>query len=139
MKPKVSIVQCNTYNEAEVEASLTKLLESLGELPPFVKPGQKVLIKPNALLGETPEHAVTTHPAVIGAVVRAVVKAVVQAGATAWVGDSPGNAHSNVAQTMKKTGIKAAAEDNGNQLVYFQQDGVVELASPSGNKRMPKL
>lgn len=87
----------------------------------FVRPGQKVLIKPNALLGETPEHAVTTHPALISAVVKEVIKA----GGIALVGDSPGNAYANVAATMEKTGIKKAVETAGGQLIYFQQAGVV--------------
>jgi uncharacterized protein (DUF362 family)/NAD-dependent dihydropyrimidine dehydrogenase PreA subunit len=70
-----------------------------------------------------------------------VVKAVVAIGATAWVGDSPGNAHSNVAKTMKKTGIMQAAEENGGQLVFFQQDGVVEVkgSSPKLPIRISKL
>ncbi|MFA4843597.1 MAG: DUF362 domain-containing protein [Candidatus Margulisiibacteriota bacterium] len=133
--PKVSLTRCATYNQPEVDAALQQLLEPLGGMAKFVRPGQKVLIKPNALLGETPEHAVTTHPAVIGAVVKAVVKA----GGIALVGDSPGNAHSNVHLTMEKTGFKVAAESNGGQLVYFQHEGVVELPSPSHSLKMPSI
>ncbi len=132
---QVSLTQCDSYEPTEITSSLKKCLDQLGGLGQFVKPGQTVLIKPNALLGETPDHAVTTHPALI----KAVVKAVVKAGGIAWVGDSPGNAHSNVSQTMEETGIKAAAEQAGGQLVYFQQDGVSELSSPSHNARMPRL
>ena len=133
--PKVAITKCASYNQDEVDAALQQLLEPLGGMAKFVKPGQRVLIKPNALLGETPDHAVTTHPAVISAVVKAVVKA----GGTALVGDSPGNAHSNVAQTMEKTGIRAAAEENGGQLIYFQQGGVADLPSPSHSLKMPSI
>jgi uncharacterized protein (DUF362 family)/Pyruvate/2-oxoacid:ferredoxin oxidoreductase delta subunit len=101
----------------------------------FVKPGQKVLIKPNALLGQTPDHAVTTHPAVIAAVIKAVKKA----GGIALVGDSPGNAHSNVPETMEKTGIKQAVKEAGGIMVYFQHEGIVPVPSPSGNRRLPLL
>ena len=131
MGTKVSIVRCDSYDQID----LTALLAPLGGISQFVKPGQKVLIKPNALLGETPEHAVTTHPGVISAVVRAVVKA----GGIALVGDSPGNSHSNVHLTMEKTGFRAAAEDNGGQIVYFQQEGVAELPSPSHSAKMPTI
>jgi uncharacterized protein (DUF362 family)/Pyruvate/2-oxoacid:ferredoxin oxidoreductase delta subunit len=101
----------------------------------FVKPGQKVLIKPNALLGKTPDHAVTTHPALIAAVIREVKKA----GGIALVGDSPGNISNNVPLTMEQTGIKQAVKEAGGILIYFQQEGVVGVPSPSGNKRLSTL
>jgi uncharacterized protein (DUF362 family)/NAD-dependent dihydropyrimidine dehydrogenase PreA subunit len=98
----------------------------------FVKPGQKILIKPNCLMGSSPEAAVTTHPSVISA----VVKEVIRAGAAALVGDSPGNAYTNIAKTMEETGIKKAVEEAGGKMIYFQQEGVVEVKSPS-NKTIP--
>jgi len=128
---KVSIIKCANYDQLNLEP----LLAPLGGIQAFVKPGQKVLIKPNALLGKTPDHAVTTHPALIAAVIREVKKA----GGIALVGDSPGNAHSNVQQTMEQTGIKQAVKEAGGILIYFQQEGVVEVKSPSGNKRLPTL
>jgi uncharacterized protein (DUF362 family)/NAD-dependent dihydropyrimidine dehydrogenase PreA subunit len=131
MAVKVVLAPCPNYDQENIDVAIGQGLESLGGFSTFVKPGQKVLIKPNALLGETPEHAVTTHPAIIAA----VVKAVVALGATAWVGDSPGNVHSNVAKTMEKTGLLQATEENGGRLVYFQQDGVVEIKA--SNPKLP--
>jgi uncharacterized protein (DUF362 family)/Pyruvate/2-oxoacid:ferredoxin oxidoreductase delta subunit len=132
---KVSITRCPDYNHLTIEQSIHQCLAPLGGIQAFVKPGQKVLIKPNALLGKTPDHAVTTHPALIAAVIREVKKA----GGIALVGDSPGNAHSNVQQTMELTGFKQAAKEAGGILIYFQQQGVVEVKSPSGNRRLPVL
>lgn len=131
MATKVSITRCPDYSRID----LGQLLAPLGGIQAFVKPGQKVLIKPNALLGKTPDDAVTTHPALIAAVIREVKKA----GGIALVGDSPGNAHSNVPHTMEQTGIKQAAKEAGGILIYFQQQGVVAVPSPSGNKRLPTL
>jgi uncharacterized protein (DUF362 family)/Pyruvate/2-oxoacid:ferredoxin oxidoreductase delta subunit len=135
INPKISVSKCSTYEQPEVEAALRRLLEPLGGIAQFVKPGQTILIKPNALMGASPEHAVTTHPSVISAVVREVIKA----GGKAIVGDSPGNAYANVEKCMIDTGIKPAVEAAGGEMVYFQTEGVVQLMSPSQNPKMPTL
>ncbi len=132
---KVALVPCADYDEARVAAAVRQSFDHLGGLAQFVRPGQTVLIKPNALMGASPDHAVTTHPAVIAAVVRAVIAA----GGLAVVGDSPGNAYANVERTMAETGIKAAAEAAGGVMVYFQNEGVTRLQSPSGSRLMPRL
>lgn len=133
--PTVSLVKCNSYNQTEVEKSLHQALSFLGGIEAFVKPGQKVLIKPNALMGISPDAAVTTHPSVISA----VIKEVITAGGNALVGDSPGNAYTNVAATMEKAGILKAAEESGAKMVYFQEEGIVEVESPSQNKKLNLL
>src|SRR3989344_3630853 len=135
MKPNVSIKKCLEYNQSEVDQAIRQALISLGGISQFVKPGQKVLIKPNALMGSSPEAAVTTHPSVISAVVREVVRA----GGMALVGDSPGNAHANVQKAMETAGIKKAAEEAGGRLVYFQQTGVEQIKSPSGNRKIKMI
>jgi len=132
---KVSLVPCPDYDQGRVDGAVRQSLEALGGLGEFIKPGQTVLIKPNALMGANPNQAVTTHPAVIAAVVRAVVAA----GGLAIVGDSPGNAYANVEKTMVATGIKAAVEAAGGVMVYFQNEGVVRLKSPSGGKHLPVI
>jgi len=48
--------------------------------------GKKVLVKPNILLGATPEKAVTTHPSIVSSTVDFLLKA----GADVTVGDNPG-------------------------------------------------
>ena len=135
MGHRVSVVTCSSYEPALVDEAIHQSLENLGGIAQFVKPGQTILIKPNALMGASPEHAVTTHPAVISAVVREVIKA----GGRALVGDSPGNAYANVEKCMVETGIKPAVEAAGGEMVYFQSAGIVQLKSPSNNPRMPSM
>ncbi|MBN3033729.1 MAG: DUF362 domain-containing protein [Candidatus Saganbacteria bacterium] len=134
-KSRVSLVECSDYDLPSVDTAIQQSFDNLGGLARFVKPGQTVLIKPNALLGASPEHAVTTHPAIISAVIKAVIKA----GAAALVGDSPGNAYANAEKTMSETGIKAAAEAAGGKMVYFQTEGVARLKSPSGGTKLPLI
>lgn len=134
-KSLVSIVECDSYDQSLVETSLEQTLDLIGGLSQFIKPGQKVLIKPNLLASVPPEAAITTHPSII----HAVVKEVVKAGGIALVGDAPGNALSNVPSMLEETGIKRATEEAGGKVVYFQQEGVVDVPNPSGNKRMPSF
>ncbi|OGC12365.1 hypothetical protein A3K48_07935 [candidate division WOR-1 bacterium RIFOXYA12_FULL_52_29] len=135
MATKVSLVKCGSYADTEVAGALRSALAPFGGMAALVKPGQKVLIKPNCLMGEAPEMAVTTHPTLI----FAVVKEVIAAGGIALVGDSPGNAHANVVASMEKAGIKQAAEAAGGALVPFQQGGIVKVKSPSGSSILPEV
>jgi uncharacterized protein (DUF362 family)/NAD-dependent dihydropyrimidine dehydrogenase PreA subunit len=111
---RVSLQQLTGYEPANVSAALLRLLEPLGGMENFVKPGQKVLLKPNLLAGKPPEKAVTTHPEIV----RAVIHLVQQAGGTVSVGDSPGigkpetvAAKSGILQVIEETGVRFAPFD----------------------------
>jgi uncharacterized protein (DUF362 family)/NAD-dependent dihydropyrimidine dehydrogenase PreA subunit len=133
MSSKVSLVRCDTYQQEKVDQALQQAINLLGGFSQFVKPGQKVLIKPNVLMECEPDSAITTHPSLVAA----VVKMVVRAGGIALVGDSPGNALANINQAMEKTGIRSAVEAAGGKIVTLHQDGIVEIKSPSHNRRIP--
>ena len=51
-------------------AATRKAVEALGGMSAFVKPGQKVVIKPNMSFAAGPETAANTHPAVIAEIMR---------------------------------------------------------------------
>ncbi|MCF6266325.1 MAG: DUF362 domain-containing protein [Desulfuromusa sp.] len=111
---RVSLQRLKTYNSTETLVALEKLLQSLGGMPAFVKPGQKVLIKPNLLAGKTPDKAVTTHPEIV----RAVIKLAQKAGGEVSLGDSPGiGSPKNVA---RKSGILAVVEETGCRFAPFE-------------------
>ncbi|MDD1669876.1 MAG: DUF362 domain-containing protein, partial [Methanomicrobiales archaeon] len=86
MSYQVAISRCRNYEPGTVRSGLASCLALLGGIGRFVKPGQRVLVKPNLLARRPPHAAVTTHPAVV----QAVVEAVQEAGAEACIGDSPG-------------------------------------------------
>jgi uncharacterized protein (DUF362 family) len=65
--PVVSITKCETYESDQIRRALDAVLEPLGGIDAFVRPGQRVLLKPNLLMPVRPERAITTHPAVVGA------------------------------------------------------------------------
>jgi uncharacterized protein (DUF362 family) len=60
----LSILKVESYQN-DLADKIEKLLEPLGGLNSFCKPGDRVLLKPNLLMPKTPESAALTHPAVI--------------------------------------------------------------------------
>ncbi|MCE5264334.1 MAG: DUF362 domain-containing protein [Deltaproteobacteria bacterium] len=59
----------------EPAAATRRALEALGGISRFVKPGQRVIIKPNMSFARTPDFAATTHPLVVVAAARACIEA----------------------------------------------------------------
>ena len=82
----VSIVKCADYDRERAFSAIKQAVDLLGGMQTFVKPGERVLIKPNLLKAGLPDAAVTTHPEVV----RSVIRLVREAGGVAMVGDSPG-------------------------------------------------
>ncbi|GMR04325.1 MAG: DUF362 domain-containing protein [Thermodesulfobacteriota bacterium] len=86
MKKKVSISRCAEYDDNAVYEGISGAVALMGGMDRFVRPGERILLKPNLLAAKPPEAAVTTHPSVV----RALIRLVKEAGATPVVGDSPG-------------------------------------------------
>jgi uncharacterized protein (DUF362 family)/Pyruvate/2-oxoacid:ferredoxin oxidoreductase delta subunit len=112
---RVSLLAVPDYGRATVEAGLERLLAPLGGMAAFVRPGQKVLLKPNLLAGKAPQKAVTTHPEVV----RAVIRAAQAAGGTVAVGDSPGIGTPR--QVAERCGILAVIEETGAAFAPFTE------------------
>ncbi|MBI5817895.1 MAG: DUF362 domain-containing protein [Verrucomicrobia bacterium] len=62
----------------DYEALLSKVLEPLGGIAPFVKKGARVVIKPNMSWDRKPEQAANTHPLLV----KAMAKLCISAGAS---------------------------------------------------------
>jgi uncharacterized protein (DUF362 family)/Pyruvate/2-oxoacid:ferredoxin oxidoreductase delta subunit len=138
---KVAAAKCKTYEKSEVTKALADLLEPIGGLGAYVKPGQKVLIKPNLLAPRSPETAVTTHPALITAIAEAIKKQ----GALPFIGDSPGGMGildsgfsilKRIEQLWEITGMKQAADASGATLVNFEKSRFKELELSLGKKKI---
>lgn len=114
-KERVSLQRLTSYDSQKVKNALLALLAPLGGINRFVKPGQKVLLKPNLLAGKPPERAVTTHPALI----RGVAELVQEAGARVWLGDSPGIGSAEA--VARKCGILAVVEELGIEFRPFDK------------------
>ena len=119
---KVSLIKCPSYDRDKVSESVKRAVDLLGGIEAFVKPGTKVLVKPNLLSARLPEEAVDTHPEVV----RAVVRLVKSAGAAALVGDSPGGYGANIEEIFDKSGMRKMAEEEGLELVKFTKSKFVD-------------
>jgi uncharacterized protein (DUF362 family)/Pyruvate/2-oxoacid:ferredoxin oxidoreductase delta subunit len=115
----VSVVGCQTYEPDAVRQAVAAVLAPLGGMGRFVRPGMRVLLKPNLLAAAGPERAITTHPTVV----QAVAELVRDAGGTVLIGDSPGGPGGDGRRVWRGSGVAEVAARTGARLVPF--DGVV--------------
>jgi len=129
MKRSVSISRCSSYKKTVVAESLREVLEPLGGIKAFVKPGDNVLIKINLLRNSEPDKAVTTHPSLV----EALIEEIRSAGGIPSVGDSPGgpNTPKMVKKIVETTGLDDACGRTGTDLIIFDRD-TVKIKCPDG-------
>lgn len=136
MKKKVAIERCPDYDRERLKSALVRILKHLGGIEKFVRPGQKVLLKPNLLRKARPEEAVTTHPALV----KAVVELVQEAGGKAIIGDSPGAALPHTRNTLTKLyracGLEKVAAETGAELALDTSYEIVPFPEGSMVKRI---
>lgn len=75
MTSVVSLLNANSYQLQPLRSNLEVLLEPLGGMHAIVKPGDRVLLKPNLLTGARPTKECTTRPELVYCVAQ-LVKAV---------------------------------------------------------------
>jgi uncharacterized protein (DUF362 family) len=78
-----TVIVRNAAYDDQLQPLVFEMIEKL--IGGKIKPGSRVLIKPNMLSAARPEDAVLTHPQVI----RAAVEYALQKGARVQVSDSP--------------------------------------------------
>ncbi len=61
MQPSVSLIRAPSYERQLLRDALERLLHPLGGMATFVKPGNRVLLKPNLLTGANPGKECTTQ------------------------------------------------------------------------------
>ncbi|WP_017721709.1 DUF362 domain-containing protein [Kamptonema formosum] len=83
--PAVSLIRADSYDLKLLQASLEKLLEPLGGMAAIVKPGDRVLLKPNLLTGARPTKECVTRPELV----CCAAKMVREAGGKPFMGDGP--------------------------------------------------
>lgn len=111
----VSIQPLSDYHPERVRTAIEQVLAPLGGMAAFVRPGQKVLVKPNLLAGKPPEKAVTTHPEIV----RQVILLAQAAGGLISVGDSPGIGQPE--SVARKCGILQVVAATGARFAPFTE------------------
>lgn len=121
---QVYAASCPDYSQAE--GAIRALVEQMGGMGRFVRPGERIVLKANLLRAAPPESAICTHPAVV----EAVSKLVKEAGGTPVICDSPGGALHKEAvlrSLYEKTGMAAAAAAAGAELSMDSSTRTVSL------------
>jgi len=114
----VTAARCADYGFATVQESLRELLDPLGGMQAFVRPGERIALKPNVLAPSGPERAIVTHPVVVAAVAVAVK----EAGAHPVVVESPGvgviHAKPVIERSFRRVGYVEMAKKYGFELSF---------------------
>lgn len=123
-KTKVALVRCDTYEENKVLNAIQAGLDLLGGVSLFAKRYERIVMKPNVLIGTNPENCVTTHPAVF----KAVGGLLAEAGASVYYGDSP--SFGKCEFSVKRAGLKRIGDELGFSLADF--DNGRQVRHPAG-------
>ena len=128
-KSKVALIGCDTYDDEQVYKAVNAGLDLLGGISHFVKPGERIVIKPNVLLGTNPQKCVCTNPSVFKAVGRTLMETTT----SVYYGDS--SAFGKSEANMKRAGLKHVADDLGIKLADFDKGKAVTHRKALLNKR----
>lgn len=130
MKSLVTIRACKEYEPAHVARVLDSVVNDLGGLASFVRPGDRILLKPNMLKSARPEEAVVTHPALV----EAVAAMVLDCRAKPSIGDSPGIG--KLPRVLAKSGYDPFMKKMGIDAAPFTQTTTVEFSEASLFRRL---
>ena len=126
----VALVGCEGYGRERAYEAVKRSVDLIGGLDNFVKPGSRVLLKPNILSPSAPDACIATHPDVM----YAVAKLLVENGCKVIIAESPGAgmiySPTNMRKAYETTGYDIVAKDLGIELsedVSFR-----EVANPEG-------
>ena len=118
------IVRKADYNYNQLKLVFFDMMDTLAG--DQIKPGSRVLIKPNMLSAATPADAVLTHPLII----KAAVEYVIQKGARPQISDSP--AIGSFERIVKVNGMKDALTGLKVDVIPFQDTRQVDIGKPYG-------
>lgn len=134
--PSVSVVKCSKpTTDASVHQAVRGAVSLLGGMSRFVKPSERVLIKPNLVRPSPPP--TTTDPRVI----HAVAEMVAEAGAKPVIGEGTATMTllwregMDSRRVMELTGVEKVAKEVGAELAPFDEKGAaqtVEVDIPDG-------
>lgn len=113
---KVSLIKANSYEVEALTASIESVLAPLGGIAAVVKPGDRVLLKPNLLTGNATGKECVTRPEIV----YCVAQMVREAGGDPFMGDSP--AFGTAKGVAKNSGYLPWLEQLNLPVVEFKGD-----------------
>ncbi|MCL5292957.1 MAG: DUF362 domain-containing protein [Actinobacteria bacterium] len=124
-EPLVAIAR-GTNNAEGITAGVRRAVDLLGGIGSVVKPGDRVLIKPNIVRDYSGETGITTDIRLV----REVVRLVLEAGGRPFIGEACGSLQSRwypgfTGELFKSRGFTGLAREFGIKLVDFDIDNVI--------------
>jgi uncharacterized protein (DUF362 family) len=113
MSATVSLIRAETYEEQALRQAVIEVLAPLGGITAFVKPGQRVLLKPNLLTGARPTKECVTRLELV----KCVAQLVKEVGGQPFFGDSP--AFGSALGVAKNNGYLPMMEEISLPVVEF--------------------
>lgn len=114
MHPRLAII-----HGKDAEKMTRAALDKLGGISRFIKPGEKVLIKPNVGWDRQPEQAANTNPEIVGAVVNLCKEA---KASEIWVTDVSIN---DPYRSFARSGIESAVQKAGGKIKFTTENDFV--------------
>lgn len=114
----VALVKCPNYQLESLKPALDRAFNLIGGLETLVKPGTKILLKPNVMMPKPPGHPANTHPHLI----RAIAEIFQEAGGQVIIGESSAGSLAGLTFTteaLAKSGVKEIAETLNIPLINF--------------------
>lgn len=130
--PTISLIRAESYVASALKMSLTALLEPWGGMAHFVKPGDRVLLKPNLLTGARPTKECTTRPELVYWIARMVQ----DVGGKPFLGDSP--AFGTARGVAIANGYGPMLEELGLPIVEFQGKRYQTVSEDFNHLRLSK-
>lgn len=134
MTPEVSIVR-----GIGITRTVRKALELIGGVKNVVRPGDRVLIKPNLVVPLPPDRAATTSPEVVKSVIECVKEA--DAGEII-VADAPFFFY-RARDAFQRSGLMKVVEELGVRVAYLDEEKYVKVSVPDGfilrEVQLPKI
>lgn len=119
--PKV-IIQAAAYEYPALRPVVFGLLDAF--LPARIRPGTRVVVKPNLLAPAGPDKAIVTHPLIV----RAVVEYCLEKGGRVQVSDS--QAMGRFDRVVRESGLEAALKGLDVRCLEFKESVVVDVGEP---------
>lgn len=119
----VSLTRALSYDRDLIRSAMARAISLLQAPHTLIKPGMRVLLKPNLLSSHHPDKAITTHPEVI----RAVIEIVKDCGATPFIGDSPCTRRNSIEFLWKITGVEDVCKETGAIPINFESAGTLKV------------
>lgn len=131
-QPSVSLIRANSYEKEALRESVETLLSPLGGIRDFVKPGQRVLLKPNLLTGSRPGKECTTRPELV----RTIAEMVLEVGGKPFLGDSP--AFGSAKGVAIASGYKPILDELNLPIVEFHGQRYQTISEKFNHLRLSK-